>query len=244
MIQFNRAITIIHILLYLLMHMMWFSFLRLFKDKASQQEWVTSHVYKWAHKCLTKIRVDCRATNYDKIHNIDWGRNIFLVANHQSYSDIPALLYASRRMFGFIAKYELGRMPFLSFWMKQLGCVFINRERFISAVKNLKKLESLGRPCRLTIFPEGTRSKNGRLGPFRSGALRIAWQLDAILLPAIILGTRRAWEDRPFAFKDYPAAVEFHEPIDLREVRKTKTFKVFLNEFETYFKKIYSDIIR
>ena len=155
--------------------------------------------------------------------------------------DIAVIYVATQKVFGFLAKYELRRIPFLSFWMKIQGCVFINRAKYITAIKTLKKLEHQKKAVRLVLFPEGTRSKTGKMGEFKTGALKIAWQLNGILLPTIIQGTRQAWENRNEIFHKYPAKISFDKIVDLKTLKATHSFKEFISEFEAYFQTLHKN---
>ncbi|MBF0429991.1 MAG: 1-acyl-sn-glycerol-3-phosphate acyltransferase [Fibrobacteria bacterium] len=219
------------ILTYLFAQYLWFRCIQIFKERKFQQDWIEHNVIIWGLACSKLLRLDCKVYGHDVLSRLKWERNIFLVANHQSYADIPALYVASQKMYGFVAKYELKRIPFLSFWMRVQGCVFINRSKSIQTIKKLRRLEKQGKSCNLAIFPEGTRSKDGQLGPFKPGILRIAWQLDAVLVPVVIKGTRAAWENREKINQDYPVNVRFNTEIDLRVEKKTKKFDQWQKEF-------------
>jgi 1-acyl-sn-glycerol-3-phosphate acyltransferase len=226
---------ILQVILFLLIKRIQFLFLQIFRSRQFQDNWVNSNVVGWGHKCCGAVSLKCKTDNYELLERLDWSRNVFLVANHQSYMDIAAIYVSTRRMFGFLAKYELSWVPFLSFWMKIQGCVFINRAKFISAIKTLKNLEKNKKSIRLVLFPEGTRSKTGKPGKFKTGALKIAWALDGLLIATHISGTREAWENRDIAYKDYPAEIRFDKIIDLKETKKIRTFDEFFKELENFF---------
>ena len=216
------------------------------RNKQFQNTWVKTNVVKWGTKCCAKVRLNCHVLNKEVLDSLDWNRNVFLVANHQSYLDIPAIYVATRKMVGFLAKYGLSKVPFLNFWMKIQGCVFINRTRYITAIKTMQNMKLQKQVVRLVLFPEGTRSKNGKLGKFKSGALKIAWQLDGILIPTTIQGTRQAWEDRDKILYQYPAQIRFDKVIDCKMLKTTHTFNEFFSQFEHYFKMLHekSSLIR
>ncbi|MFC1585427.1 lysophospholipid acyltransferase family protein [Fibrobacterota bacterium] len=227
------------ILIYLFIKMIWFSLIKIFRGKRYQRSWLNYNAVHWGTLCANEVNLNIETFNYEVFDAVDWNRNVFIVANHQSYIDIPAIYVSSRKIYGFLAKQELSWIPFLHFWMKTLDCVFIKRSRYISAIKRLKKLENLGEACKLAIFPEGTRSKNGKIGPFKSGALKIAWQLNAVLIPTIITGTRAAWEERKSIVKEFPIRVDFENAIDLKEIKEEISFKEFFKAFESHFKDLH-----
>ncbi len=241
MIFLFKSILTFKILFYMMYHVaIYYSILLVNKSKLGP--WLEQKVSLWAHYCIRLLGngIECEGSN--NLDKIAWNRHVFFVANHQSYYDIPSLLSCSEKMLGFVAKYELGRIPFLNYWMKKIGCVFINRKKFTTAIRKLKALEKRGRPAHLVCFPEGTRSKNGSLSPFKTGVLKMAWQLDSVLLPSLIVGTRQAWEGRKSLKPGTPIRVRFLEPIDLKEVKKEKKFDAFFKEFEETFNTEYSSL--
>lgn len=189
----------------------------------------------WANSCLRYAGVDIKPQNHEVLSTIDWERNVFFVSNHQSYFDIPTVIAGSEKTVGFIAKYELTRFPLLAYWMKKFGCVAINRKEYTSAIRKLKALTSRGKPSHLVIFPEGTRSKTGKLGKLKPGGIKIAWQLNAILVPTTIRGTRQMWESRTKDTRVNTLSITFGEPIDLEIQGESKKFSEFFKEFEKKF---------
>ena len=122
-------------------------------------------------------------------------RHICVVSNHQSLFDIPLLVGYLPVMLGFIAKKELGRIPVLNLWMKALGSVLIDRRNRRSAIQAIKtgvqRIQD-GRP--LGVFPEGTRSRSGKMGRFKPGSLKLALRANAVIVPVTIEGTHRIFE--------------------------------------------------
>ena len=131
-----------------------------------------------------------------QLAKVDWTRPVFVMGNHNSYLDIPIVIFlAIERTVGFIAKTELRVFPFLNFWMHKLGCVFIDREKGGGAAIIQKAIQS-GKMPRLFIFPEGTRSKRDGMVAFKSGCFRLAVEANAIILPMVTRGSDLLWEHR------------------------------------------------
>src|SRR6185436_3356029 len=106
------------------------------------------------------------------------------------------LVDALERRIGFVAEKELGSIPLLSYWMRQVGCVFIDRSDKTGAHRALERAaEGMGAHP-LVVFPEGTRSKTGALLPAKIGGFRLAQLAQAQVLPVLVLGTRDAAENR------------------------------------------------
>lgn len=234
MIRLYRIIGFSRILFYMFLKIPELLIIKL-SGKVNEIEWMDREVIKWARFCQKPNGVSLSVEHSQELEQVNWDRSIVFAANHSSYTDVPILLSAIGKRFGFVAKYELGNIPFFNYWMKKIGCVFINRANFISAVKELKTLEKQGSATRLGIFPEGTRSKNGKVGPFKRGALKIAWQLEAQLAPVLILNSRSAWETRT-TIKNQPVTARFLPVLDLKKEKEKKSFNAFVTELEELFK--------
>ena len=126
---------------------------------------------------------------------------------------------ALQKTVGFVAKKSLGRIPFLNFWMYKIGCVLVNREKGGAAKAVRKAVAERGSSVRIFIFPEGTRSKTGALGTFKSGVFRFACENDALMLPLVIKGSGPVWERRKDT-KRCKVNVKVLAPIDVLQCRK------------------------
>lgn len=112
------------------------------------------------------------------------------MSNHQSALDIFALLSSLPLSFKWVAKRELFRIPFLGWGMKRAGYVSIDRNHPREA---LKAVDSAARKITegmtIIIFPEGTRSHDGRLLPFKKGVFSLARRAPVPLVPVGIRGS-------------------------------------------------------
>ncbi len=118
------------------------------------------------------------------------GKGPFVLApNHQSHLDILALLGFLPMPARFAAKRELWRHPIMGAVLDTLGMVKIDREHPERAVETLNRDGARGES--IVIFPEGTRSRDGRLGEFKKGAFVLAIALGRPIVPVICRGTRR-----------------------------------------------------
>ena len=116
-----------------------------------------------------------------------------LVANHQSVVDIPMLLSAFPRPVGFLAKRELGEIPLFGKAMAAAGNLFVDRDDPRDAVRMLREAGARLRDGRLVVvFPEGTRSGDGSIGEFRTGAFYLAQKSGAPVVPVYLDGGYRA----------------------------------------------------
>lgn len=124
------------------------------------------------------------------IENIDRSKNYVVVSNHQGFLDIP-LIHMLKLHVRWVAKKELIKMPFVGHAMLIHGDILLDRKDPQSAKTMMKKaLKILGQGVSVAIFPEGTRSKTGRMGRFKDGAFLVAKRAGADILPLVIDGTK------------------------------------------------------
>ncbi|MDO4482007.1 MAG: lysophospholipid acyltransferase family protein [Bacillota bacterium] len=137
-----------------------------------------------------------------------------LVGNHQSYFDILSLLACSKTMYGYLAKIEIKKVPFLRTWMDTIDCVFLNRENAKQGLAAIKEAVSLLKRNRsIYIFPEGTRSKCDDIGEFKTGAMMIATKAKAPIVPFLIDGTYKLFEANGNRVSPGEVTITFMPPI-------------------------------
>lgn len=112
--------------------------------------------------------------------------------NHMSYMDTPVILANLPVQFRFLAKRGLFQIPLLGTHLKRAGHIPVPREDPRAAVKTLS-LAAQGirdRGISMLIFPEGGRTRDGALQPFKEGAAYIAIKAGAPIVPVALIGTR------------------------------------------------------
>ena len=133
----------------------------------------------------TKVKVQGR-------ENVDPQKSYILVSNHQSAFDIFALLGYFPFQFRWTAKAELFRIPFLGWSMSRIGYIPIERSSPKKAYRSmLRAAEKVKQGVSVMVFPEGTRSPDGKIQPFKKGAFLIALKSQAAILPVAIRGTEK-----------------------------------------------------
>lgn len=120
---------------------------------------------------------------------VDWSRPYMIVANHQSVIDICALFRAVPVPLRFVLKQEMTRVPLVGRYARITGMLFIDRDSRRAGPKMLRDAAALLRTgATLCIFPEGTRSRDGRVGAFKVGAFQAADDAGVDVLPVAISG--------------------------------------------------------
>jgi 1-acyl-sn-glycerol-3-phosphate acyltransferase len=159
---------------------------------------------------------------FDGLENIQPDTGYIVVANHQSLLDIPitvGMLPLSIRM---LAKKELFRIPIFGPAMRAAGHVSIDRDNPRKAIASLAEASRRMREQNICImmYPEGTRSVDGVVQPFKRGAFRTAHQLDAPILPIAIAGTCRVLPKKATRIVPGPVRVTIFPPIPLAGIER------------------------
>ena len=213
-----KIYVVVAVLGYMLMYIIALPYLKLRYGK-NFDAWLDHKIQDFSRYCMKVIRIDLTIEDQAQLGKVDWSRPVFVVGNHNSFVDIPIVFLAIQKTVGFVAKKSLGRIPFLNFWMHKIGCVLVNREKGGAAKAVRQAVSERGNSARIFIFPEGTRSKTGALGTFKSGVFRFACENDAIMLPLVIKGSGPVWERRKDT-KRCKVNVKVLAPIDVLECRK------------------------
>jgi 1-acyl-sn-glycerol-3-phosphate acyltransferase len=171
----------------------------------------------WSRLILLTTGVRVEVAGLDKLEP---GRTYVFVSNHQSIYDIPILFWSLPYQLRIIAKQSLGSFPFLGWHLRRTGHMLVDRRRPARAVFAwAARLTSNG--LSLIVFPEGTRSGDGRVAPFKGGSFFLALEAGLPVVPLSIVGSRHVMLKGRLA--TYPGAVRLvvHEPIDTRALKGT-----------------------
>ncbi len=153
------------------------------------------------------------------IENIPSSGGVIIAANHLSYLDIPLLGYSLNRPANFIGKKGLFTIPVVGTLLRLLGGIPIDREKVDrTALREIIKRLNSGNI--VVIYPEGTRSLNGRLQPGKPGVGFIIRMSGKKVVPAAITGTDKAMPVGSRRIKPYPVTIRFGKPLDLSNVVK------------------------
>jgi 1-acyl-sn-glycerol-3-phosphate acyltransferase len=146
------------------------------------------------------------------------GREVFVVmSNHQSHYDVPVLFRALPIPLRMVAKQELFHVPVWGRAMRDAGFIAIDRRDRRRAIESLAEAERAMREGGVSIWiaPEGTRSRTGALGPFKSGGFHLAIDAGLRILPVTIVGTFDLLRAGTAALrKGAEVRVVVHPPID------------------------------
>jgi 1-acyl-sn-glycerol-3-phosphate acyltransferase len=150
------------------------------------------------------------------VEKLDLLRSSIIIANHQSAFDIFAIYGWYPGIFKWIMKAELKKIPLVGQACQAAGHVFIDRSNPMAAKRCLEVAErQLMDGASVVIFPEGTRTRDGKMGKFKKGAFRLAADLSLPVVPVTIRGSferlpRNSWYVQPGTIE-----MIFHDPISI-----------------------------
>ncbi|HVR73026.1 MAG TPA: lysophospholipid acyltransferase family protein [Planctomycetota bacterium] len=150
---------------------------------------------------------------FEKVERVPRTGPVILAANHQSLFD-PCLVGISfKRRASFLARETLFRVPVLGWLIRKLGAFPVPRESTAprKALEVCVRVLELGRA--LVLFPEGTRTRDGRMQPLRRGVAQLAQRTGAPVVPVIIQGAHAVWPRKRRLPRPGRIRITFGEPL-------------------------------
>lgn len=140
---------------------------------------------------------------------------VLYVPNHRSFFDILLTYVRVPRPTGYVSKKEMIKWPLLSNWMRNLHCLFLDRNNIKEGMKTiLSAVEKMKSGISICIFPEGTRNKvNDTFLPFHAGSFKIAEKSHCPIIPVAIVNAGAMLEDQFPKVKPVKVIIEYGEPI-------------------------------
>jgi 1-acyl-sn-glycerol-3-phosphate acyltransferase len=182
-------------------------------------DWITR---AWLNSLTRATGVPVRA---DGLHNLPADRPALLVSNHQSWFDVGAIALVLDRPYRFVAKKELTKVPLWGPAWTRCGHIAVDRTDTQAAIESLARAAEFMRRdnSAVIMFPEGTRSPDGELLPFKKGAFRLATQLGVDVVPVAVVGSRDALPRGGWRIRRSPITVRFGQPIPAAEFGALRT---------------------
>jgi 1-acyl-sn-glycerol-3-phosphate acyltransferase len=155
--------------------------------------------------------------SYEGLEHVAANEPRVYIANHQSSIDIWALTTVLPVSARFAAKQELFRLPVFGWVLRAGGFISIDRGNRADAIRSLERAaERVRAGTSLILFAEGTRSRSGRLLPFKKGAFHFAVRAGVPVVPVAIGGSFVVMPTSPLAVRPGPVRVAFAPPLDPR----------------------------
>lgn len=197
MISFiKNTIIILHVLLITL----YISILTILELSISKVPRITidKRLRWWSKKLVDFIKLSYEV-HLPTGFKIEKEKPYILMCNHSSHYDIPLSFLTFKNSIRMLAKKELTRIPIWGKGMRVSDFIAIDRTNARQAIKDLKFARKvMEKGIILWIAPEGTRAKDGKLQPFKSGGFRLAIQAKASIIPVGIVGSNEVMPSKTF----------------------------------------------
>lgn len=189
----------------------------------TSRKWCDDELQRWVRRLIKLVKVDYKIINPSNI-SPQKGQATIIMCNHTSLYDIPLSLLAfpdfSVRM---LSKKEIAQIPIMGKGMIAAEFPTIDRDNRRQAIRDMEKVKKLLETgIVMWIAPEGTRSKDGKLGQFKKGAFITAISTKATIIP---IGIRGAGNILPANSKTFnlkqKAEITIGEPIDASQYKLT-----------------------
>jgi 1-acyl-sn-glycerol-3-phosphate acyltransferase len=195
-----------------------------------------ARVWSWLILKTSRVRLEIHG-----LELIEPGKAVIFCANHPSAMDIPILFVSLPRQFRFAAKRSLFHIPFLGWHLRRSGHIPIDRGHPRKAIRSLDQAaERIRAGTPVLLFPEGSRSRDGRMGEFKSGSFYLAIQSGAPVIPVTLNGSRAVLKPDSLHIRPGTVEVFIHPPVPtanltLHDVDKLsdEVRKTILSCFET-----------
>lgn len=181
-------------------------------------EWYVAVTRRWARSIIWAS--GCPLVVHGR-ENVRDGVPQVVASNHISWFDVFALASVIEVPYHFVAKKELMKVPLFGRAMEAAGHITIDRSNRERAIASLRAAgEKIRRsPGAVVIFPEGTRSRSGRLMPFKKGAFVLAAESRVAIVPAAIAGSFEIMRKGSWRINQRTIHIHFLPPIPPDEVK-------------------------
>jgi 1-acyl-sn-glycerol-3-phosphate acyltransferase len=155
------------------------------------------------------------------LENVPKDEAVLYVANHRSYFDIVIGYTTVPTLTGFISKIEMEHIPCISHWMRNLQCLFLDRDNARNGLKTvLQGIEQIKNGYSIFIMPEGTRNQEKEMLPFHEGSFKFAEKSGCAIIPIAMNNADNILENHfPWIHKTH-VIIEYGKPIYTNDLSK------------------------
>lgn len=194
-----------------------------------------NHYRGWARRLLWVAGIKVKVSGLEYLAE---DRTYVFVANHSSYFDIPAVFVAIPKLLRIMYKKELEKIPLFGWYLKKSDFIAIVREESSAARKSLlEALNLIKEDVSVLLFPEGTRSKDGRLAEFKRGAFLLASKSGKAIVPVAIVGAYRLLPKGKIFFRSGEISVKIGKPMELNEEQDKTLLYQRVEEIKSWLEK-------
>jgi 1-acyl-sn-glycerol-3-phosphate acyltransferase len=171
---------------------------------------------------MVGVKVDVQG-----LEHLDPKQAYILTPNHQSFIEVPLFVTYLGRNPGYLAKKEVFKYPVFGPGIRMMGVIPVDRSNSPAAVESAKQAtRNIRRGKSYMVYPEGTRSKDGTLLPFKKGAFMMAIEAGVPIVPVTVSGATKIMPKGEF--KLFPSTVHIiiHEPISTKNYSKENVMEL------------------
>ena len=184
----------------------------------------------WGQGIMRMCFIPIRVTGLENLKDV---KSVVFAANHQSMVDVFMMVGFLPRRLSFLAKKQTIYIPVIGLLMLLLGHIHVDRANPKRSLRSVERcIKATGGNRSIAIFPEGTRTLDGRMNPFKSGSLKIPLRTGLPVVPVTICGTLNVMPKNTFGVRPHAVAMHIGRPIPT-EGLDVKNFRDFVGEVES-----------
>jgi len=169
------------------------------------------YVIGWAKVSMKLARMEVTVTGLERV---DSTQTYVFMPNHASFLDVLLVFAFIRHNFRSIVKKELFSIPLLGLTLKSSGQIPLDRKHPRKGLQAIKKaVDLLGKGVSIVVFPEGTRSRDGKVQEFKTTLFVLPIRAKVSVVPVLIEGTFEALRRGSVLLKPTPTKITFLDPI-------------------------------
>ena len=172
------------------------------------------YLIRWAKISIALVRLQVTVAGLERL---DLGRPYVFMPNHASFLDVLLVLAFIPHNFRFIVKEEFFSIPLLGLTVRSSGQIPLDRKNPRKGLRSLRRgADLLKKGVSIVVFPEGTRSRDGNIGEFKTTLFVLPIRTKTPVVPVLIEGTFEALPRGSVFLKRCPVKVTFLDPIPAR----------------------------
>lgn len=180
-------------------------------------------VKNFMHICKRTIEIAKYHVDVIGLENIPEHQGVLYTPNHQSFFDVFSIAYILKRPIGFIGKKEFKYFFSVGYYIVKMGGILIDRDDIKSQIKQLRDMtKKLKDGLNVVVFPEGTRSRDGQLGEFKSGTYKMALKSKSDIVPVTYYNNYEVVKNK----KDKILKIKIDKPITYEEYKDMSTAEI------------------